>query len=336
MHRRVGSLVVLLVVVLASAPAGAPIQLSFVYSDSMEPTIGVNDGYILVPAGEIQPGDIVTFWSPNHDAHVTHRVVGRTNGGYLTKGDNNPTTDQAANHPPVDREQIRGAVLMSGGTPVLIPHLGSLISIVRTNIVGLVAALTSVLAVLWFRDGSPRPHRDVLRIHDIARPVFVVGFFATVGFLTFGGASHDVSLVAVESAAIATNPSTMLVGTTEPIQAVISLPARPFTIRLVGAEGVDLNSISRNSTYVSLDGVVRPPERTGPVPARITLNQYPAVLPGPILEWLHERHPLAAATATAGSIFTPLWLVFAATVDGATPIRRSRSRLSTILMEGFK
>lgn len=335
MLRRVGSVGVLLAVLLI-APVGAPVQLSYVYSDSMEPTIDVDDGYVLVPAGDIEEGDVITFWSDERDGYVTHRVVGETDDGYLTKGDNNPTTDQAAGYEPVSPDQVRGSVLSFNGEPLLIPGLGVLIVTLQSNMVPLLLLGLGAIAAGLLRGGTGRPTRSVPRTDDIVRPVFLVGFAVTVGVLAFGGGSYDISLVAVDSAGAATGPSTMLVGATKPVETVISQPATLFSTRVVGGRGVDVESVSRTATNVTVSGTVQPPQNIGPVPARITVHQYPSVLPRATLEWLHGLHPLAAASTTSTIVFAPFWLAYRVSVDGAEPIRRSRSRLWVILTEGFE
>ncbi|MFC7199759.1 signal peptidase I [Halospeciosus flavus] len=336
MLRRVGFLGVLLIVVLTTASAGAPVQLSYVYSDSMEPTIGVNDGYILVPAGEVQNGDIVTFWSDERDAYVTHRIVGQTADGYLTKGDNNPQIDQETGYPPVTRGEIRGEVLTVGGEPLLIPQLGFVLATARANLSAVLALAGGVLALLWAREGQTRPTRDLTRVRDVAGPVFLVGFLAVGGLLVYGGSSHDIPLVAVESAAGASGPRTVLVGTAEAVETQIELPQMPLTTRVVGSHGIDVTTMTRSATNLSIEGTIHPARTIGPVPAQITVNRYPAVLPHSVLVWLHNWHPIAAASATSGLIFGPLWVLYWVAIDGREPIRRSRSRLWTILTEGFE
>lgn len=335
MLRRVGFVGVLLAVLLI-APIGAPVQLSYVYSDSMEPTIDVHDGYVLVPAGDIAEGDVITFWSDERDGYVTHRVVGETDDGYLTKGDNNPTTDQAAGYEPVTPAQVRGSVLSVDGSPLLIPGLGVVIRTLRSNVLPLLLLGLGGIAVGLLRGETARPTRSVPRTDDVVRPVFLVGFAVTLGVLAFGGGSYDVSLVAVDSAGAAAGPSTMLVGTTEPVETVISQPATLVTTRVVGGAGVDVESVNRTATNVTVNATVQPPQNIGPVPARITVHQYPAVLPRATLEWLHGLHPLAAASTTSTIVFAPFWLSYRLGVDGAAPIRRSRSRLWVILTEGFE
>ena len=98
------------------------IGLWYVYSGSMEPTIKVNDGYILIKSKEYKLGDIVTF-KPKilKDEYVTHRIIEVIEGNkFITLGDNNQSTDQEFGEPPVLYEQIIGKVLTIGGKPIII------------------------------------------------------------------------------------------------------------------------------------------------------------------------------------------------------------------------
>ncbi|MFB6187483.1 MAG: signal peptidase I, partial [Halobacteriaceae archaeon] len=178
-------LLFLLLLLLLIAPVWAPVHLSYVYSDSMAPTINEGDGYILVPAGEVTPGEIITFYSPKRNAYITHRVVKETPAGFITKGDNNPVTDQATGLQPVDRSQIVGEVLTIGGTPIIIPHLGTLLGVFKSiqNIViaGLLLAFT--YSFLTANEGNQRPKRHVIKTRDIYRAVFIGVAIIGVSFI---------------------------------------------------------------------------------------------------------------------------------------------------------
>lgn len=122
-----GLLAVVTLAIVLVAPAGEPVQVSYVDSDSMAPTLEPGDAYILVPAGDVSTGDIVTFWAPNRGEFVTHRVVGETEDGYLTTGDANERTDQATGSEPVPREVVVGAVWTVAGEPVVVPAAGAVV-----------------------------------------------------------------------------------------------------------------------------------------------------------------------------------------------------------------
>ncbi|MFC7135080.1 MULTISPECIES: signal peptidase I [Salinibaculum] len=112
---------------------GQPILLSYVETESMQPTLDPGDGFVAVPsavAGPVEQGDVVVFQAQElHGGGLTtHRVVGRTNQGYVTGGDNNPFTDQAGTEPPVADEQIVAEALKVNGEVLVIPHLGDVVT----------------------------------------------------------------------------------------------------------------------------------------------------------------------------------------------------------------
>src|SRR6056297_1685104 len=109
---------------------GQPILLGYVATDSMEPTMDAGDGFVAVPsplAGDVSEGDVVVFEAEQlHGGGLTtHRVVGETDRGYVTRGDANPFTDQDGGEPPVKRAQIVAHALQVNGEVVVIPNLGT-------------------------------------------------------------------------------------------------------------------------------------------------------------------------------------------------------------------
>lgn len=163
--------VVLVVSLLLGQVLGYPVLISFVETDSMAPTIEAGDGFIAVPAGlagPIEPGDVVVFDAQqlHGGGYVTHRVVGVTDEGYVTKGDANPFTDQSASweEPPVQREQIVAVALQVGGTVVVIPKVGLAVMGSRA----LVSGIQTQLSLLF---GS----RAFLGTQGLAYLLFAIG-----------------------------------------------------------------------------------------------------------------------------------------------------------------
>ena len=130
-------LVILVVSMVAGQVLGQPILLSFVTTDSMEPTIDPGEGFVAVPSfltDEPEAGDVVVFQARElHDGGLTtHRVVERTENGYVTKGDGNPFTDQDGPEPPVTRGQVVAEALQVNGNVITIPFVGSTILAIRS------------------------------------------------------------------------------------------------------------------------------------------------------------------------------------------------------------
>lgn len=127
----------LLIVVAVSVVFGylfeAPVLLTFVETGSMEPTIATGDGFIAIPSMVVgvEQGDIVSFRPEVIEGGqvTTHRIVGETENGYITRGDNNLVTDQDGGEPPVTEGQIVAVALTVNGEVVTIPHVGTLVGL---------------------------------------------------------------------------------------------------------------------------------------------------------------------------------------------------------------
>ena len=108
-----------------------------VYSGSMEPKIPTG-AVVFTKEGAYSPetGDIITFH--NEDTVVTHRVVKKEEGTFITKGDANKTADPVS----VKESQIIGRVVFS------LPYLGYVIHFLRTRIPFTVVVIAACLAVI--------------------------------------------------------------------------------------------------------------------------------------------------------------------------------------------
>lgn len=158
MFRKHAGTVVLAVFILVAATlavghlVGQPVLVSFVTSDSMSPTLEAGDGFVAVPqavSGDVSEGDVVVFEAEEVGGGglTTHRVVGETDGGYVTKGDANPFTDQDGGEPPVTDEQIAATALQVKGWVVTIPQLGTGIGLVRDALLVALTALGTLFGV---------------------------------------------------------------------------------------------------------------------------------------------------------------------------------------------
>jgi signal peptidase len=154
---RGGEAIVVLVVasLVLGSLLGQPILLSFVETGSMEPTIGQGDGFVAIPSqvsGPVEEGDVVVFQAEElHGGGLTtHRVVGETQDGYVTKGDANPFTDQDGAEPPVTEDQIVAEALQINGVVVTIPAVGSVVGAIQQTSRAAQAFIASIIGI-----GSP-------------------------------------------------------------------------------------------------------------------------------------------------------------------------------------
>jgi len=131
---------------------GQPILLGYVATDSMEPTMDAGDGFVAIPsplAGDVSEGDVVVFEAEQlHGGGLTtHRVVGETDRGYVTRGDANPFTDQDGGEPPVSDQQVVAEALQINGEVVVIPNLGTAVMGLQSGVSGAQSTLASAVGV---------------------------------------------------------------------------------------------------------------------------------------------------------------------------------------------
>jgi len=127
---------------LAGQVLGYPIILGFVETGSMSPSVEKGDGFVAVPSfvtGSPSVGDVVVFEAEEvqDGGLVTHRIVGETEEGYVTKGDANPFTDQDGGEPYVTEDDVLAEALSIGGTVVAVPRLGVAVRTARGTVAGI-------------------------------------------------------------------------------------------------------------------------------------------------------------------------------------------------------
>ncbi len=292
----------------------------------MEPTIGQNDGYIVVPTEEINQRDIIVFWSEEREEYVTHRVVGRSDAGLITQGDNNDVTDQAAGYPYVQRKAVTGAVLILAGEPVTIDGLGLYVSLVHSHRLLIMGIAISLIggSLLYGGRQHPHPRRSLLKVRDVIHPVFVAAIIGGTIIILTGAVSHELVYVAVDGGSSA--PNTLAVGkaTTETVS--ITATTLPLTYRLVSTDGMTITDSTRNASTITADVHIPGPTTSGAYETNIAIYRYPAVLPLGLVKTIHSIHPALAAGTTICLMFLPFFLAYALLFDGNTPLRGSQTR----------
>lgn len=325
MQRNAVAAVAIVFAVLLIAPAPSPLHLVYVTSDSMEPTLSVDDGVVLVSTGNYGEGDVVTFWSAQKDRFVTHRIVDVTDRGLITKGDGNPSTDQETGGDPVDRSDVLGEAVVVGGGVLVIPGLGWFVRLVQSApflVVG-AALLVALFGQRW-SEQSQRI-RDVMTNDDLVLPIFAALLVVGVGAIgVLGATQHGVSYVAV-----AKEPSSELqvpVGETAKRNVTVEVMHPPFTTTVVGANGATVVEKDVNGSTVAMTIAVPPSQDTGVVTASVGVHPYPSTLPRPWIESLHDVHPWVAAVVTVTAGLAPFYLLYRLLFEGDLRLRDPRAR----------
>lgn len=83
-----------------------PINFLYVKSESMYPTLNINDIVIIRKSDIYEVGDIITY-SYENKYLITHRIVGKHENLFVTKGDNNNSEDEKK----VEIQNVKGKVV---------------------------------------------------------------------------------------------------------------------------------------------------------------------------------------------------------------------------------
>ncbi|ELZ44472.1 peptidase S26B, signal peptidase [Halorubrum coriense DSM 10284] len=317
---------------------GQPVLLSYVETGSMQPTLDPGDGFIAIPAqiaGGIGPGDIVTFDAQEIQGGglTTHRVVEETERGYITRGDNNPFTDQDGGEPVVQDADVVAKALQVGGGVVVIPHLGtaamgfqSALQSVQTQLAvtfgvrslqgtqGLAYIIFGLSAVAYAVDwyltagGRDRETRDRSR-DDGTSVLAILGTLALVLMATATAAmivpagTQEYGVVSAEFES--ENPTVIESGTSHELEYVVPnagivpvyayvTPASPGVN--VDPQRLSVGSRGEASTTVTLSA----PDETGYYRLFVVEHRYLAVLPPGIVDELYGVHPWVPLVAING------------------------------------
>ena len=351
MIHKAGIALGLLVLIALAVPAGAPVQISYVASDSMSPTIDTNEGYILVPVDAVQPGDIITFYSEERSTYVTHRATQVTPDGIVTKGDGNPSTDQASGYPLVQPSDVSGKLLAVGGSVMVIPFLGTVLGAITSYWYLVAGALAAYILIGGSGSDRHRTRKNVLRSREIVLPVLVLVIVGGIVFVSMGAVEQtEVYRVTEQPTPL---PSTLTVGEAGTESITLQMTTSPFTHVVTETDGMEI--VRTTQTETAVDGQAQPEptgwlpwppfesstytietripaqDTAGPHATGIRMHPYPAVLPRELITLLHGIHPLVAAVTTVLLSMLPLYLGYWLLVDSTAPLRNGHSRLERTL-----
>ncbi|WP_121741815.1 signal peptidase I [Natronorubrum halophilum] len=333
---------VCIVLLLVGQLLGQPILLGYVATGSMEPTMDAGDGFVAIPsiaAGSVEEGDVVVFEARElHGGELTtHRVVGETEEGYVTRGDANPFTDQDGGEPHVTDGQIVAKAWQVNGEVVTIPYLGSAIMGVRgvaesaygtvAPILGLTTTADSEglgallvaggVALLGFGVVVERLGPGVRETTRSRSRENVIAFWTALGlallvFVTFATAAMVVPSGTTEYELVSTetpddNPQILAPGETGELARTVDNAGYVPIVVVHEAESRNVATDpsaqtvgirSSGETTVSLTA----PDETGEYTRHVGEYRYLTVLPPSVLVWLHGVHPLVAIAAVNGVI----------------------------------
>ena len=357
----------LIILLIIGQMVGQPVLVGYVSSGSMEPALNEGDGFVAIPAAvteDPESGEVVVFRAEEIQGGglTTHRVVEKTDRGYITKGDANPFTDQDADEPLVKSEQIVAIVWQPHGEVLAIPGVGTILMTTR-----------SALATIQFRFASLFGTRSLLGVQGLAYLIFALSllFYGVDAWRDSGRdrtsreRSRDTGtsarlVVGVLAAVVVLSATAAMVGpagsqefgivsaeSDSPGQRVIEQGTTESTTYRVGNggfvpaivflepsdENVDVQprelAVPRQSVVNATLTISAPPE-TGYYRYFVTQHRYLALLPQAHIRALYEVHPWAPIVVIDALLGVPFYLVGVTLVGTGRVRSRGRTRdLST-------
>ena len=313
-------IVLVIIFIAGTYTKGTPI-LSYVYSNSMEPLIKVNDAFIVWPKSNYQLGDIIMYRPVVLEAlYITHRILAIGDTGFITKGDNAPYRDQESGEPEVKLDSVIGKVVTVHGQPLVIPGLGRVSKVVQSKIgrntrylSALFIALGLIIAIVGGRSTTRRrkPRRR-LRLHHIYRLIVIIIVLSGVISIFLGSRVTQIKYLVSEY------PGTLgdEVEVNRPGHLIMELSNNGLVPVWTIMKGIAPLSVSKEPEYllplskkrVVID--VLPQRQTGIYQGYVQIYNYPILFPKAWLTYLHRLHPALAIAATGLALGLWITLLF--------------------------
>jgi signal peptidase len=359
---------------------GQPVLLAFVETGSMAPTMEPGDGFVAIPAqlaGPPEEGDVVTFRAEElHGGGLTtHRVVGETEGGYVTKGDANPFTDQDGEEPPVKDAQIVAVAWAPGGDVLVIPDLGTVVlavqgvlGTVQRNVAALVGSrsllgptglgylFAGAMGLLYVLDLLRESRSVKTERGDPDRPasraesgtsvdLYLVGFAlllvagATAAMVAPGG-TQEYGVVSAEFDS--ERPTVIRSGQSGTVPYPVANGGYVPTITYLepASEGIEVDPQQirlGHDERVNATVTLHAPPETGYYRRFLTEHRYLALLPPPMIDSLYRLHPWAPLLAIDALLGAGFYLLGRALVGtGRVRTRRNTREGGRSLLGRFR
>jgi signal peptidase len=361
-------LVAVVAVMLLGQQLGQPILLGFIVTGSMNAdpaNMAPGDGFVAVPpaiAGDVEEGDVVTFEARELQGGglTTHRVVGETEEGYITRGDANPFTDQDGPEPPVQESQIVAVAFQTGGEVVVIPRIGAGVLAIQgaftaaasflSGIPGLgglaeggIGTLMTGAGVLLLvysvlqelrrggreREGRSRDRRSKTSAVVVLVAILLLITVPATASMVIPSGTDDITIVSSESPS--GDPTVIERGGSVEFTYEFANDGIIPRIAVVEAAstGVDVvrtGLVADRGETAQTNVTIHAPEETGVYVRSVGEWQYVQFLPASVLLALHAIHPfvaIAAINAVIVVVVTPIYVL----AVGLEPFRfRSRDR----------
>ncbi|MFT4146152.1 MAG: signal peptidase I [Mobilitalea sp.] len=311
----IGLILILAVISVRAKTNGAPI-LTYVYSNSMEPLIKVNDAFLVCPVKKLAVGDIIMYRPMVLKApYITHRIIAIGESGYITKGDNSAYKDQDNGEPEVIKEQIIGKVVTINGQPLIVPGLGNISAHVQEKLGNNSRYLSGVFllfAILTFfvgkKNKKKRKNRNRWRLRHVYQILVILSACTIIVSIYHGSRVSKLQYLVSEY------PSNQgdQIELNKPDQLVLKIKNNSFFPVWTIVSGIDPLSVHEAPEYLWLrsEGTVlfdvAPQNKIGLYQGYVQVYNYPILLPRAGIQLLHQASPFFAVLATG--LAMALWI----------------------------
>lgn len=193
------------------------------------------------------------------------------------------------------------------------------IVLLSTLLIALLAA--GIYVVIKVRRDQPRT-RAVVRVRHVIGPTFLVVAVIAIGVTPLGTLSFDMEYE------VASSPGEDAIPVDEGTTDTFEVPIEPLpgTTYVVRSEGVSVERWVVEEETMRVTVRIPPAVEPGAYSATLQVTPYLRVLPGGLLEELHDRHPVVAMLGTAATLVLPFYLLVRLLFDGDRPLYRPRRR----------
>ncbi len=303
----IGFICIIILLFTGTNTFGAPI-LTYVYSESMEPLIKVNDAFLVMPSSEYQIGDIIMFRPVVIEAsYVTHRIIEVGEEGYITKGDNSPYKDQDNKEPEVTSDRIIGKVATFQGQPFIIPGLGYLTSFLQKELGSYTKYLSGVFLFLGILSAvvgkrkkiRKNKSRNRWRLRHVYRLITGIAVLIVIFSIFLGSRVSQIKYLVSEY------PGTLgdQIELGKPGQLKMKVDNYGFIPVWTVAEGIAPIKVQTPPSYLwprttkPLSLEVTAHNNTGLYYGYVRIYNYPMLLPRALVVTLHHINPVLATTS---------------------------------------
>lgn len=316
----IGLILVILIANAGGYANGAPF-LAYVYSNSMDPLIKVNDAFCVLPTKKVKVGDIVMYRPVVLKAsYITHRIIGIDENGYITKGDNAPYEDQDSGEPEVTSERIVGKAVTINGKPFIIPGMGRITLYVKEKIGSnsmYLSGLFSLLGFLLLLTGDrfslkKYKTRRRLRLHHVYKYITIAAVVIIMLTIFLGSRVSQIKYLVSEYPG-SLGDQVKVNQKSELLMVVKNNGLIPVWSIL---EGVDPLSVDKNAVFIAprsnkivkID--VSPQRKTGVYKGYVSIYHYPIFLPCKWIVFLHEINSYLAILVNGFMVYLFCFISF--------------------------